>query len=495
MGTTNLWSLSNAIPKLSRELIAICSKISTNRVEKVIQTLPEELRTEFQLPLAISVLPSYASSMLATAVDVFLMAAGGNPKLSEELRKLSANRDKLSIALNTVNWGITLKYLPSSEWHAFSEDQCFRILAVFALAAGDPSALCTSGYMIEPESVSTDGVVKDGSPESAAHQPTFSFFTRPTTTSGDVLTPRLSSAWSFILGSRLGSDFLKLNLLPLKQDPESDGPHCPRMPLHRPTYRGPIQSEESLSTMKPNAQFFGKFFSGDEGGDQTASLGTIHAALEESTDEYIKQAISFRRQCSELGISTAPSSLFVPPSGCEYADVFESLYIETLATCLRLGVSWIAATSCWRGFSPAARMKVHDMESLFSAPGQKFRVRDDFSQVAAVKILEFVESLIREGMPWHSGNSCTAYWRPITITSPSGTGLTFCPIFEDVIVAVPSCLINPTFASLSRCWVLQMTAVVDEFHLVGKGKIIAPPDFELSSDGREGSDDGLSCIF
>jgi hypothetical protein len=240
MGTTNLWSLSNAIPKLSRELIAICSKISINRMEKVIQTLPEELRTEFQLPLVISVLPSYVSSMLATAIDVFLMAADGNPKLSEELRKLSANRDKLSIALNTVNWGITLKYLPSSEWHAFSEDQCFRILAVFALAAGDPGALCTSGYMIEPESVSTDEVVKDGSPESAAHQPTFSFFTRPTTTSGGVLTPRLSSAWSFILGSRSGSDFLKLNLLPLKQDPESDGPYYPRMPLYRPIYRGLI---------------------------------------------------------------------------------------------------------------------------------------------------------------------------------------------------------------------------------------------------------------
>jgi hypothetical protein len=122
MGTTNLWSLSNAIPKLSRELIAICSKISINRMEKVIQTLPEELRTEFQLPLVISVLPSYVSSMLATAIDVFLMAADGNPKLSEELRKLSVNRDKLSIALNTVNWGITLKYLLSSEWHAFSED-------------------------------------------------------------------------------------------------------------------------------------------------------------------------------------------------------------------------------------------------------------------------------------------------------------------------------------------------------------------------------------
>jgi hypothetical protein len=94
------------------------------------------------------------------------------------------------------------------------------------------------------------------------------------------------------------------------------------------------------------------------------------------------------------------------------------------------------------------------MKSLFLVPGQKIRVRDDFSQVVAVKILKFVESLIREGMPWHAGNSCTAYWRPIIITSPSGTGLTFCPIFEDVIVAVPSCLINPTYASLLRCWVL-----------------------------------------
>jgi hypothetical protein len=37
--------------------------------------------------------------------------------------------------------------------------------------------------------------------------------------------------------------------------------------------------------------------------------------------------------------------------------------------------------------------------------------------------------------------------------------------------------------------------VVDEFHLVGKGRIIAPPDFELSRNGREGSDDGLSCVF
>jgi hypothetical protein len=77
--------------------------------------------------------------------------AGGNRRLTAQLREYDANRDKVSIALNIIGSG--LAFSPESrpqmhlqdDSHPFTLDECFRILSLVGLAARDPVMLCNTG--------------------------------------------------------------------------------------------------------------------------------------------------------------------------------------------------------------------------------------------------------------------------------------------------------------------------------------------------------------
>ncbi|PVI05130.1 hypothetical protein DM02DRAFT_688097 [Periconia macrospinosa] len=83
-------------------------------------------------------------SLVPTITEVFQLKAGGNPRLPEHLRRLDANRDKISIALNIANFPLALKPIMKVQRPSL-EDETFRMLLLAALAAGDPLALCTTG--------------------------------------------------------------------------------------------------------------------------------------------------------------------------------------------------------------------------------------------------------------------------------------------------------------------------------------------------------------
>ncbi|OCK81198.1 hypothetical protein K432DRAFT_296109 [Lepidopterella palustris CBS 459.81] len=76
--------------------------------------------------------------------EVFQMKAGGNPRLPDHLRILDANRDKVSIVLNTIGYPLALKP-PTAMQSPSTEDECLRQLLLIGLAANDPVALCTTG--------------------------------------------------------------------------------------------------------------------------------------------------------------------------------------------------------------------------------------------------------------------------------------------------------------------------------------------------------------
>ena len=76
--------------------------------------------------------------------DVFQMKAGGNPRLPDHLRLLDANRDKVSIVLNTSGYPLALKPYTDTQPPSI-EDECLRQLLIIGLAAQDPVALCTTG--------------------------------------------------------------------------------------------------------------------------------------------------------------------------------------------------------------------------------------------------------------------------------------------------------------------------------------------------------------
>lgn len=97
-----------------------------------------------------SELPSLPGSVsfVPTIAEIFRMKAGGNPKFPEYLRRLDANRDKTSIALNLAGLPLVLK--PASPLQRPTiEDECLRQLLLVGLAAQDPVTLCTTGAPLQ----------------------------------------------------------------------------------------------------------------------------------------------------------------------------------------------------------------------------------------------------------------------------------------------------------------------------------------------------------
>jgi hypothetical protein len=98
-----------------------------------------------------------SSSFIQVFAETFKEGAGGNPRImSLEARQFDANLDKLSIAMNTIGVGLAVsrtardlgKDLPLP-----TEDECCRWFTTVAVAAWDPSALCTSGHELRTNSV------------------------------------------------------------------------------------------------------------------------------------------------------------------------------------------------------------------------------------------------------------------------------------------------------------------------------------------------------
>lgn len=81
--------------------------------------------------------------------EVFAMEAGGDPRIPAEQRLSDARKDKISIILNTLECGLSLHEAvrdPSDpRYHLPTDNQCFHDLSLLALAAQDPSALCSVG--------------------------------------------------------------------------------------------------------------------------------------------------------------------------------------------------------------------------------------------------------------------------------------------------------------------------------------------------------------
>ena len=98
-------------------------------------------------------IPSY----MRVFADTFPQGAGGNPALDPIAREHDANLDKLSIAINTIGIGLAvtraiaigphgteIKDLPPTK-----ADECCQRFTTLAIAALDPSALCSTGAELQ----------------------------------------------------------------------------------------------------------------------------------------------------------------------------------------------------------------------------------------------------------------------------------------------------------------------------------------------------------
>ncbi|EOA91758.1 hypothetical protein ACJQWK_03437 [Exserohilum turcicum] len=97
---------------------------------------------------------STATCSMSMMADTFRLKAGGNPRLPEYMRRLDANRDKTSIALNAS--GLPLALAPPNPYSRPTlEDECLRSLLLVGIAARDPVALCTIGTPLQLHDGST----------------------------------------------------------------------------------------------------------------------------------------------------------------------------------------------------------------------------------------------------------------------------------------------------------------------------------------------------
>lgn len=102
--------------------------------------------------------PNYSRHVerfLSIVLNVFRSKADGDLRLPKELRIYDANKDKLSIVLNSIDNGLAI-HRSSTEIEQLNatEDDCFRYLLMLALVARDPMALCTAGLQLRLHSTS-----------------------------------------------------------------------------------------------------------------------------------------------------------------------------------------------------------------------------------------------------------------------------------------------------------------------------------------------------
>ncbi|KAK4631015.1 hypothetical protein CLAFUW4_03891 [Fulvia fulva] len=77
--------------------------------------------------------------------EVFAMEAGGDPRIPAERRLSDARKDKISIILNTMECGLTLRDALRNPSIHVTDNECYHLLSLLALAAQDPGALCCVG--------------------------------------------------------------------------------------------------------------------------------------------------------------------------------------------------------------------------------------------------------------------------------------------------------------------------------------------------------------
>jgi hypothetical protein len=266
-------------------------------------------------------------------------------------------------------------------------------------------------------------------------------------------------------------------------DESNDFIHQPRLPLHQPTYAGPVCGPNGPAPFKDQQVFFSNTGNGEAGGDgwkELIDLGELQTRW--SDHRLVQRVYSFYRRCVELRIISSVKPLGMQVSSM-HARIFHSLAFETMVHCFRLGKSWVVGTSRWRGFSKDKAIAPETLAPLFDnqsiAP-----LADEESLCAARVLVQFVHDLLQEGLPWFQGTSGFLYWRPLVIsTSDGGRALTFGPDFDDVVLAVPQALAKEWYEDLARCYVLHKPGDKStHFHLLGKSRIIGPPTLSPGLD-------------
>lgn len=175
------------------------SHLEIIRKKRVRETIERKFNIQAHIMKTIRLLEEKPGDLESVGMDyvhairtIFELNAGGDPDLSGDRRVADGHCDKVSIVLNVLGNGLSLKRSVDSTSSYISLDECYRQLLILALVAGDPLSLCCLGrplkptvnaarssWLCEPTAVdnrsgslfafpalSTDSILLDQSPES-----------------------------------------------------------------------------------------------------------------------------------------------------------------------------------------------------------------------------------------------------------------------------------------------------------------------------------------
>ncbi|CAI6325733.1 unnamed protein product [Periconia digitata] len=364
-------------------------------------------------------LSAHATSIVAATTDVFKLITRGDPRMPEHLRRLDANRDKISIALNITNTPLAL--ISASPFQRPSiEDECLRKLLLLGLASRDPFALCTTG------------------PPLCLHDGSMSWLSRPVppvTSVTSLAPPPLArhDVENITQGSDGRAEYVQLDFTFL------DLPHRSRP---NPAFMSHVQ--RARDTIDICIQY------------RIRSHSTLWSNI-----------LSYTSQAN-------PHHPRVP--------TLRNIFIQTLACAFECGLQWLLDIAAQQQGDPTpsslntipAQLSLfqQSIQSLFtpSLPITHFLTTQHPSQIipSLSFLLTILGQTISSGIPWASGaNECSHGPLIVTLPSPQAQSpsnhappnkkaVLFAPFVysKTLLVAVPKALSSSGYNDLSRAWVL-----------------------------------------
>jgi hypothetical protein len=397
---------------------------------------------------------SHHGNMSTVTAEVFLMEAGGDPRIPAEQREADARKDKMAIVLNTMECGLALNQKLRHPSVRLSQEECVLDLLMLGMAAQDPGSLCAIG-----------------SPLHICSQHSSVLYTPTVADAGlnnSKTLQRLPEDCRLAISTSGPDHFIQLDLKFLR----------PKEPTHQ---------QEIPEIGRPVA----------------FKAATLDELRVDQDSDAMSLARHIFRTCDarKWGRNRRRYLTHDERANFLFGPMYE-VYVETLACILQCGPVWMSdiaerySMSRWKVDLPGACDLLVALQNTYGRwPA------DAWNERSAGFIVDFTNFIIIRGLPLRQ-LSIPERWRPLWFsTEHGGRVLSFVPIGnKNIRPAIPTALINPDYVHLSRLWILEPRFVDpstsnDEWTLLGKSVLFSDEVYIEHMSSSNGDLQGQQRIY
>jgi hypothetical protein len=397
--------------------------------------------------------PREIPSYVQVFADVFRQSAGGNPALEPTAREHDANLDKLSIAINTIGLGLSvLRAQPIAKTDEGANalppatpDECCRRFITLAIAAADPSALCSTGPELRLSNTSRTWM-------------RWPLYTDTGVSSNHM--PKLSK-FDIDFDTSPAAEYVGLDMCFFNGDGEGSRPRGVRW-----------VSERKLRICRAFKE-----------GCEMRKIYSVNYG-------YLVYGKKLDRL--QLRKATIRTLATIMECGIEWVRFMGKTVLEDWDT--QILVDGVQNLLDWEESDSVRMREGHslDVKHLDSPAGR----------IEAELLLDLARYLVHMGLPWESERSMSAYEAVCigdTTADPGCRALIYAQIPDsgsssEVVCATPMALLSDELSGLFRGWTLVKGSPEKEqddtgvlkwkFHLVGKSKIFGTLFGGVTGDGE-----------